>query len=282
MTDASPTENGDGPSVLHHPDHDRGIDEITVTITGVIRPTPRLIRFTACLPVGADNPSWAQPNVAVRLQLGADFGHVSRVYTVRTYDPATRSFDVDVVVHGDTSPMMRWTSGLRPGDTVLLAGPRPQLVVPEAPERRVALFLDATAIPALYSMLEQWPTGLEGVGWVATSDRAAFDELPGVTGVDLRRVDPDAELRPLATEAISLDHPEQYVVWGAGERDEMRDIRRHFRDTVGLTKDEVAVFGYWKRGVTNTEIDRRRLQSYQRLLADGGSLEELDDLAIEI
>jgi hypothetical protein len=72
------------------------------------------------------------------------------------------------------------------------------------------------------------------------------------------------------------------VVWGAGERDEMREVRRFFRTGAGLAKEDVAVFGYWKRGTTNTQIDAERLAAYEKVLASGGTVTELDDLALPI
>ncbi|MCD2106286.1 SIP domain-containing protein [Rhodococcus erythropolis] len=79
-----------------------------------------------------------------------------------------------------------------------------------------------------------------------------------------------------------LADPESYVVWGAGERSEKRAIRKHFRSTVGLDKNDVAIFGYRKQGISNAEIDLRRRENYGRILADGGTLTDIDDLAIEI
>ena len=94
--------------------------------------------------------------------------------------------------------------------------------------------------------------------------------------------DPAEPDGPLAVRARELANPASYVVWGAGERNEMRAIRKHFRSTVGLDKNDVAIFGYWKEGVSNTEIDLRRRENYERILADGGTLTDIDDLAIEI
>ena len=194
----------------------------------------------------ADDPNWLRPNVAFRIQLGPQYGDVSRVYTVRTCNAPSGSMTFDVVLHGHTSPMMRWAADLRVGDTFSLTGPRPHFLVPEIAGRRVALFADDTAIPALYSILLQWPEGLTGVGWVATGDAEAFAELPVIPGLELHHVEDG-----LAEYALELDNPGDYAVWGAGERDEMRAIRAHFRKTVGLAKDDVVVFGYWKRGVSH-------------------------------
>jgi hypothetical protein len=85
----------------------------------------------------------------------------------------------------------------------------------------------------------------------------------------------------LLERAEALHDPAAHILWGAGERSEMRAIRQYFL-SAGLEKRDVAVSGYWKRGVSNSEIDLRRRESYERLIAQGGTLADFDDLAVEI
>ncbi|QQM20500.1 SIP domain-containing protein [Rhodococcus sp. P-2] len=285
MTHTDATSTTTPPTtVLRTADHNRGLNDVRAVVEAMERPSDHLLRITAHLTESTDDPTWSRPNVTVRMNLGPNFDDASRVYTVRSYDSATGSIVIDVVLHGQTSPMMRWAAALTIGDTFGLTGPRPHFLVPEVPGRRIALFLDGTAIPALYSIIEQLPTDVVGIGWVTTDDEVAFDELPTLPGLELHRVsaDPAESDDPLTARARELADPESYVVWGAGERNEMRSIRKHFRSTVGLDKDDVAIFGYWKHGVSNTEIDLRRRENYERILADGGTLTDIDDLAIEI
>ena len=285
MTHADASRTTTPPTtVLRTADHNRGLNDVRAVVEALERPSDHLLRITARLTESTDDPAWSRPNVTVRMNLGPSFDDASRVYTVRSYDSAAGSIVIDVVLHGHTSPMMRWAATLTVGDTFDLTGPRPHFLVPEVPGRRIALFLDGTAIPALYSIIEQLPTDVVGIGWVTTDDEVAFDELPTLPGLELHRVsaDPAESDGPLTARARELADPESYVVWGAGERNEMRSIRTHFRSTVGLDKDDVAIFGYWKHGVSNTEIDLRRRENYERILADGGTLTDIDDLAIEI
>jgi NADPH-dependent ferric siderophore reductase len=274
--------NREREALLRTPDHDRGLHDVVATIVEQHRPTSHLLRFTAALPADSHDPAWALPNVTIRMELGEEYDEASRVYTIRRYLPEQHAIEVDVVLHGSSSPMMRWCQDLRVGSTFRFRGPRQHFVVPDAPDRPVALFLDATAIPALYAMLEQWTHRAGGLGWVETADVAAFDELPAVPGVTLHRVDPAEGPGALVRRVAEVERPEEWVVWGAGERDDMRALRRVFRTEAGLAKEHVALYGYWKRGATNTEIDQHRLESYARLIQGGGSLEDVDDLAIEM
>lgn len=260
-------------------DHNAGMQRTVGTVRSVSQPSRELARVTLEIPGLRHDPGWLRPNAALRFYLSPEFGEVSRVYTVRSADTEHETIDVDVVLHGEASPMMVWVTTIRPGDTVELVGPRPHSLLPDHPERPVALFLDATAVPALYSILRSAPETLHGVGWVATDDEIAFDELPRVTGLDLRRIPLGSDF---AAQLRELEDPASYVVWGAGERDAMKQIRAFFRKECGLSKDEVSVFGYWKRGASNTDIDANRLKHYEAVLASGGTVGDLDDLDLAI
>lgn len=264
-------------SAVKSSDHNRGLVLGTATVRNIADITPELARVVLHIDGLSDEPLWTAPNVAIRFDLDARFEASTRVYTVRSADLAADTIEVDVVRHGAHSPMMQWLQSLRIGDTVSFGGPRPHFPIPEG--RSVAIFADATAIPALYAILMQARPDLSGVGWVATGDAAAFAELPELPGLALARIAPGAGF---SAQLASIHLHGDLVVWGAGERDEMRAVRSFFRSEHGLAKDDVAVFGYWKRGTTNTQIDEQRLAAYEKLLADGGSLADLDDLALAI
>lgn len=284
MTDWNRPPSQDHP-LLRAPDHDRDLKFVTAPITKLEHPTDHLLRVTARIPDDLLDADWGAPNVTLRLELGDRFDGASRVYTVRRYLADTHEIEVDVVLHGTTSVMMTWAADVRLGETLVFRGPRQHFVIPEADaERPVALFGDCTAIPALYSILLEWTPGRTAVGWVETDDADAFAELPAVEGVTLTRISPaqHGDEGELMARARGLEDPSRYVVWAAGERDDMRALRRFFRSDVGLGKNEANIFGYWKQGVSNTEIDNRRLAGYQKLLSNGGSLEDFDDLTIGV
>lgn len=260
-------------------DHNRGLQRTRATVREIIEVSPQLARVIARIDGLAADPEWLRPNVSVRIHLTDGDEQLSRVYTVRTADPDREMVEIDVVRHGESSPMMRWLDGLRVDDGFLLVGPRPHFPFPEANGRSLAVFADATAIPALYSLLLQAPSGLHGHGWVATSDLVAYGELPEVPGLRLEHVDPG---QGFASQFAAYGPGAEVVVWGAGERDEMRGVRSHFRNEVGLSKGDVAVYGYWRKGTSNTAIDEARLRAYEAVLRRGGTIAELDDLALPI
>lgn len=270
---------------LRNGDHNHGLQDLTATIVAIKRPLRSVLRLSAHMPGLAGDANWALPNTALRIHLETPQGEVSRIYTVRHVDLAADVFHFDIVLHPHASLMMLWAGARVVGDTFRVTGPRPQATVPVANDRRVALFADDSAIPALDTLLRTLPVDTHGVGWVATDDTAAFGELPAPAGLSLLRLDAtntgEVASAPLVRQALALGNPAHHVVWGAGERDQMRLIRQHFRNA-GLAKEDVAAAGYWKRGATNTEIDQHRLAAYRRVIAEGGTLQDYDDLAIGI
>lgn len=282
--------------VLAKGDHNRDVGGIELRVTALATPSRDLLRIS-CVPlIPLDSEAWSRGNVSVRIQVsggedeandGTPGGIVSRVYTVRTFNPTTQEMDIDVVLHPGESPMMRWVSALAAGDTFRLTGPRQHFLPPEPSDHPVALFLDETAIPALYSILADWPAGRRAEAWIECPVAAPVAELPVVPGVTVHHLERPAgstggSTGALVAAATSLTQAAEHVIWAAGERDEMRQIRSHFRTEIGLPKEQVAVYGYWKQGTSTSTIDRHRLRAYTEALANGGGVDDLDDLGIGI
>ncbi|WP_367348389.1 siderophore-interacting protein [Sphingobium yanoikuyae] len=267
-------------SALRGEDHDKGLHEVRAVVETIERPGFSIQRIGARLLASAQDPNWTVPNVAFRLHLRHCGEDISRIYTVRDSDGAGR-FCFDVVVHEGASPMMQWVQGVKVGDSFDLTGPRPHMGLPEAKGRKLALFLDETAIPALYSLLRRWPGDVSGAGWVVTRDPEAFGELPHIEGLHLEHLYPVEGEESLLRCARALPNGVDWVVWAAGERREMRAIRQYF-SALGVSGKDLAITGYWGRGLSNTQIDERRKADYEAVLARGGTLSDYDDLDVEI
>ena len=113
MTHADASRTTTPPTtVLRTADHNRGLNDVLAIVEAMERPSDHLLRITARLTESTDDPTWSRPNVTVRMNLGPAFDDASRVYTVRSYDSASGSIVVDVVLHGQTSPMMRWADSV--------------------------------------------------------------------------------------------------------------------------------------------------------------------------
>jgi len=263
-----------------------------MTITAITDITPSLARVEATLDHEGDASRWLATNPAIRLELpDLDASStVSRVYTVRSYreDEDRRFIEVDIVRHEGSSPVMQWLSHARTGTSVRILGPRPHFCPPFIDGRPALLFADETAIPALATILRDWPEVHTGLIWAEARDRAVIDELCVPKGVEIRwlsRADTEepgstGRLVEAALEA-STAYPEPITVWACGEHQEMRQIRNHFRRDRQMTREEVQVFGYWRRGLTSSEIDEARLQRYEEALALNPRMTVLDDFDVD-
>lgn len=286
---AGQTDSVNDPAgILTEQDHMREMDRIQMEVLGIASPFPSVARVTARI-AATDPAAWMPANLAIRIEVETPPGErpVSRIYTVRSFDPEASTIEVDFVIHEDDSPAMRWLRAARPGSRVWLTGPRQHFVPGHENGKRIAIFADETAIPAVYAILNDWPEQAQGDVWIETDDPAAFDELPHPPGVALnlllRRPDQPAGSTGalFAAAQAALTDPASHSLWAAGERQEMRHFRDHFR-ALGMPRQDVRVFGYWRRGASSSEIDRIRLQEYSALRQTGAQLEDFSDADLPI
>lgn len=277
----------DRSGILEEEDNMRGMERIGMEVISISRPFASVARVTGRI-APADPTPWMPPNQAVRIAVEEPEGQrpVVRVYTIRAFDPLRSEVEIDFVIHEDDSPAMRWLKSARPGTVLPMIGPRQHFIPLPSGDRRAAIFADETAIPAVYATLKAWPSGLRGSAWIETPDRAAFDELPHPDGVDLHLI-----LRPagvaagsaqsLLQAAKALPDPHTWTVWAAGERVEMRDLRNHLLKA-GVARADLQVLGYWKKGMSSSDLDRARLAEYEALRARGLTLETLGDIDLPV
>lgn len=263
-------------------EHDRGLERVSLRITSIARPTEHLIRITGALSQVSDSEAWAIPNVAIRLALpGLDGGQVSRVYTVRRFMDG--EIEIDFVVHPEPSPVMAWLEKVQVGDEVGIVGPRHHMLPHFEGASKALLFADSTGIPAVYSILCQWPEAMPGAVVIATEDVSAVEELRRLPQVPIDVITPQGNgdgVLLSAAQAASYDG--NTTVWAAGEREEMRRLRTFLRDDSGLSPEHLRIFSYWKRGVSNSELDNSRSRFVRELALRDQLSNGYDDLDVPI
>jgi NADPH-dependent ferric siderophore reductase len=233
------------------------------------------------LPAG---PDW----FAQWRRLDDDKRNPIRTYTARRVRAEAREVDVDVVMHPDGGPVARWAENVQPGDVAVLLGPDARHegwhggleFRPPAGSRTVLIAGDETAVPAICSVLERLPAGVEGevlmevpceedflrvetacsvkVGWLARNGaerggllvpavRAAADRLlPPLPQPDtFDDVDVDAEE---LWEVPQEETADSLYAWLAGEAAVIRTLRRHLVAERGMDRRAVAFMGYWRHG----------------------------------
>lgn len=216
-----------------------------------------------------------------------------RVYTVRAIRPRDRELDVDFVVHGD-GPAARWLAAAAVGDELIVIGPDALSVNAHlgsdwhpGAARNLLLVGDATAAPAIASILESLPAGRVAhamieipddadrfairhsanatVHWLVRNDadpgsrllpavRDWVAERPDVVGSTLAAPGQTVE-ESTDPEEVLWDVPEapegaSLYAWIAGEAGAITSIRRFLVRDVGLDRGQVAFMGYWRNGRT--------------------------------
>ncbi|MQY08840.1 siderophore-interacting protein [Actinomadura macrotermitis] len=197
-----------------------------------------------------------------------------RSYTIRAHDPQARTVVVDFVLHPDGGPATRWAYSAEPGDTLGMFGPAEAFARPVPLSASIAeagwllLAGDATAVPAIGTLLEWLPEGARALAYIEIGDPADEQRLA-------TRGDAEVHWIPAGTllEAVrAARFPEGPVfAWLGGEAGTVRALRRHLTGERGVPKDAIDFTGFWRRRLSQddapTEEDlaeaRERLAAQQ-------------------
>ncbi|WBU37591.1 siderophore-interacting protein [Homoserinibacter sp. YIM 151385] len=182
---------------------------------------------------------------------------IRRDYTPRAWDPEARELTLDFVLH-DHGIAGRWARDARPGDPLVVIGPRANWLLPEDYASYLALG-DETALPAISRILEEAPEGSRVTALIEVEDAAEEQDLgarPGdvvhwVHRAGGRVAAGDQSRLETALRALELPDRAQLFVFAAGEAGAMAPIRRHLRRELGIPKRQISVDGYWKRGIAD-------------------------------
>ncbi|WP_333617641.1 siderophore-interacting protein [Dietzia sp.] len=145
---------------------------------------------------------FAEPTGMVQLYkstMALDTPPVWRTYTVRRIDPERRVLEVDLVLHGSTSPSARWLRGARIGDELVVVGPdarsensRSGIEWNPGSARRILVAGDETALPAIAGIAESGtlPDATDSTVCIVVEagDPADIEDFPIAPGWEVRRV----------------------------------------------------------------------------------------------
>ncbi|WP_416355218.1 siderophore-interacting protein [Aureimonas phyllosphaerae] len=176
---------------------------------------------------------------------------VTRVYTIRSIDPAAGHLDVDVVLHDPPGAGCRWAREAQPGDPVGMLGPGGGEV---GSLERLLLLGDETALPAIARTLEELPRTAIGHAIIEVDGPAEEQPLLHPPGVQLRWLHRNGT--PAGTTTLLQDAARAAAdtvasapfVWAGCEFEAFKAIRRFCRKDLGLKKNQHLVVAYWRRG----------------------------------
>jgi NADPH-dependent ferric siderophore reductase len=176
---------------------------------------------------------------------------VVRTYTPRRYDPASKTLEIQFLLHGE-GPASEWAKRAKPGDKLGVAGPGGRFSLEPAAEHWW-LAADESALPAVGTLLEALPEA--AAVEVHLEVDGADDEIelngPAKTTVTWHHRQPGVYSQTLAAAARDTEIPDGARIWVACESAAMRDIRRYLTRDRGIAVDRLVTRGYWRAGEQN-------------------------------
>jgi NADPH-dependent ferric siderophore reductase len=177
---------------------------------------------------------------------------VVRTYTPRRFDEASRTLEVQFLLHGD-GPASEWAERAAVGDQLAVRGPGGRFSL-DAEAERWWIAGDESAIPAVGTLLDALPaTALAEVHLEVEGPQDEM-ELPSPARTAItwhHRRAPDAWGAELYEAALGASLAAGTRIWVACEAAAMRRIRRHFTGDLGLPPHLLVTRGYWRLGAVN-------------------------------
>lgn len=223
------------------------------TADGLVRPAFESPGFDDDLAFYFPYPGQRDPVLPVqgeaKLIVPKDPRPLSRVYTVRRWDPEAGELDVDFVKHG-VGTGTTWAFRARPGDRIHLSGPSTSKAFPTGVDWLLVAG-DDTALPAIGRLLDELPPDARAQVFIEIAEDAHRQELRELPGVDVTwLVRPGATVGGLSLLTETVRGAEwwsgQAFAWLAGEHTAVRDIRRHLVEDRGVPKEDIDFAGYWR------------------------------------
>lgn len=198
--------------------------------------------------------------------------------TVRTFTALFPDVDagtvaIDFVLHGDEGVAGRWAAAAAPGDRLIVNGPgggyRPD---PSADWHLLAG--DETALPAITAALAELPDGATARVVVVVDSEEDEPELAVPSGVEVTFVHRavagvDGALETAVRALNWLPGRVQAFVHGEAE-EVMRGVRPYLLRERELTREQVSISGYWRRGRDEEGFRRWKAELATAESATGG------------
>jgi len=173
----------------------------------------------------------------------------ARDFTPSVHDPDAGELALDFVLHGD-GVASRWAAAARPGDALVVAGPRGSLLVADDYDAWV-LIGDETALPAIARRLAGLPAHVQAEVLVEIPEELDRLPLPSAAQVNVtwfQRNGFDAASSTLLEDAlVDFEQPDGDVYyWIALESRRARNMRQFFEEHLQVPRDSLRATGYWK------------------------------------
>lgn len=183
--------------------------------------------------------------------------HMTRTYTVRSFDRETNELGIEFSLHGAKSgPATRWAASTQPGDKIVMNGPGAIKRVNNQSDWFL-LASDMSGLPALCCNVEQLPAQARGYAVIEIPSEADRRSLEVPVGVVVKWVindrpgeKPEALLN--AIQSLPWNEGSPYV-WVACEFESMKKIRQYLQESHDIKKDQMYISSYWKHNRTEEQ-----------------------------
>ncbi|MCL7714926.1 siderophore-interacting protein [Stenotrophomonas mori] len=173
----------------------------------------------------------------------------ARDYTPRFHDADAGELALDFVLHGH-GVASTWAAKAKPGDPLVVAGPRGSHLVAEDYDAYV-LIGDETALPAIARRLAEFPAHARVEALIEIPEEGDRQPLPSaaqvrVSWLERNGVDP-ATSTLLEDALVDFEAPEgDAFYWIALESRRARMMRKFVEGHLSVPKDWIRATGYWK------------------------------------
>ena len=185
-----------------------------------------------------------------------------RTYTIRSFDRAVASIDVDFVLHGDGGLASSWANSVNLGDKIEIAGPGSRKL-PNENADWFFLVSDMSSLPALSINLEMLEEHARGYALIFVDDIRDRQELIAPQGIQVEWVLLGQDTESKTEKQMELVKGKLWLdgtpaVWLAGEFETVKKLRGFFQKEMNVPQKQSYYSSYWKHGLT--EPDHKTLK----------------------
>lgn len=183
----------------------------------------------------------------------------ARAYTIRRLNIEEGWMEIDFYLHETEGLACLWAKNARTGDMIGLTGPVGR---PLRQAKQYLIGADATGLPAIGRMLEEFSDDVTGHVLIAVDSEADIQPLTHPEGIVIEWIidtDHTRAAKILTTRLLAMVWPAESAEngqgndsfgWFAGEADQAKIIRDYWRKKLGKSRDQTLIAGYWQKDST--------------------------------
>lgn len=189
-----------------------------------------------------------------------------RTYTVRHWDDAAQTLDIDVVLHGegDAGVAARWADAAQPGDRIALSGAGGGYS-PDPEQSFHLLIGDHATVPAIAAAVESMEPAARGLALIHLDHEEDVLPLEHPEGVELRWLIGDPEQLFEQVQALDLSETEGLQVFCHAERGMTKRLRRVLVKDRQIPRAAISISAYWALGRIEDQFQAEKREAIGKI-----------------